>query len=160
MAVIVNGFAYPALGSTDSTAAINPGTVVTLDDGGMAVYVQAASAIAQYNAVAIPNTNIALNATTDRVADTKRVGFAQVSIASGYYGWVHLGGKVRVNVSASCLPAVALYTTSTEGRLDDATVSGALVAGVVTEVTASATSAMTAVAAYSMVIPVPANATP
>jgi len=158
MAVIVNGFAYPALGSTDSTAALNTGTVVTLDDGGMAVYVQAASAISQYNAVAIPNTNIALNATTARVADTKRVGFAQVSIASGYYGWVHLGGKVRVNVSASCLPAVALYTTSTEGRLDDATVSGALVAGVVTEVTASATSAMTAVAAYSMVIPVPSNA--
>ena len=160
MAVIVNGFAYPALGSTDSTAGVNVGTVVTLDDGGMAVYVQAASAIAQYNAVAIPNTNIALNATTARVADTKRVGFAQVSIASGYYGWVHLGGKVRVNVSASCLPAVALYTTSTEGRLDDATVSGALVAGVVTEVTASATSAMTAVAAFTMVIPVPSNATP
>jgi len=160
MTVIVNGFAYPALGNTDSTAAINPGTVVTLDDGGLAVYVQAASTISQYNAVCIPATNVVTNATTARVADTKRIGFAQVSIASGYYGWVQLGGKVRVNVSASCLPAVALYTTSTEGRLDDATVSGALVAGVVTEVTASATSAMTAVAAFTMVIPVPANATP
>lgn len=160
MPVIVNGFAYPALTSTDDTAAVTPGTMVTLDDGGMAVYVRAASAIAQYNAVLIPNTNIAVNATTARAADTKRVGFAQVSIASGYYGWVHLGGKVRVNVSASCLPAVALYTTSTEGRLDDATVSGALVAGVVTELTASATSAMTAVAAFTMVIPVPSNATP
>ena len=160
MAIIVNGFAYPALGDTQPSAAVNVGTVVTLDDGGMAVYVQAASSIAQYNAVAIPNTNIATNATTARVAETKRIGFAQVSIASGSYGWVHLGGKVRVNVSASCLPAVALYTTTTEGRLDDATVSGALVAGVVTELTASATSAMTAVAAYSMVIPVPSNATP
>lgn len=160
MAVIVNGFAYPALGSTDSSASINTGTVVNLDDGGMAVYVQAASAISQYNAVAIPATNIATNATTARVAATKRVGFAQVSIASGYYGWVHLGGKVRVNVAASCLPAVGLYTTSTEGVLDDATVSGALVAGVVTEVTASAASALTAVAAYTMVIPVPSNATP
>lgn len=160
MAIIVNGFAYPALGDTQTSAAVNVGTVVTLDDGGMAVYVQAASAISQYNAVAIPNTNIATNATTARVAETKRIGFAQVSIASGSYGWVHLGGKVRVNVSASCLPAVALYTTTTEGRLDDATVSGALVAGVVTELTASATSAMTAVAAYSMVIPVPSNATP
>lgn len=158
MPVIVNGFAYPALTSTDDTAAVTPGTVVTLDDGGMAVYVRAASAISQYNAVLIPNTNIAVNATTARAADTKRVGFAQVSIASGYYGWVQLGGKVRVNVSASCLPAVALYTTTTEGRLDDATVSGALVAGVVTELTASATSAMTAVAAFTMVIPVPSNA--
>ena len=160
MTVIVNGFAYPALGNTDSTPAINTGTVVTLDDGGLAVYVQAASVISQYNAVCIPATNIVTNATTARVANTKRIGFAQVSIASGYYGWVQLGGKVQVNVSASCLPAVALYTTSTEGRLDDATVSGALVAGVVTEVTASATSAMTAVAAFTMVIPVPANVTP
>jgi len=152
MPVIVNGFAYPALGDTQTSAAINPGTVVTLDDGGMAVYVQAASNISQYNAVLIPNTNIATNATTARSASTKRVGFAQVSIASGQYGWVQLGGKVRVNVSASCLPAVALYTTTTEGVLDDATVSGALVAGVVTELTASATSAMTAVAAYTMIV--------
>jgi len=158
MAVIVNGFAYPALGYTESSPSVNVGTVVTLDDGGMAVYVRAASAISQYNAVLIPNTNIATNATTARSADTKRVGFAQVSIASGDYGWVQLGGKVRVNVSASCLPGVALYTTTTEGRLDDATVSGALVAGVVTEVTASATSAMTAVAAFTMIIPVPTNA--
>ena len=157
---IINNFSYPALTDTQSSAVLTLGTLVNLDDGGQAVYVQAASEISQYNAVCIPATNIATNATTARVANTKRVGFAQVSIASGQYGWVQLGGKVRVNVSASCLPGVALYTTTTEGRLDDATVSGALVAGVVTELTASATSAMTAVAAYTMVIPVPANVTP
>jgi hypothetical protein len=152
MPVIVNGLAYPALTDTQPSPAINVGTVVTLDDGGMAVYVQAASDIAQFNAVCIPTNNVVQNSTSARTAATKRIGFAQVSIASGQYGWVQLGGKVRVNVSASCLPAVALYTTTTEGRLDDATVSGALVAGVVTELTASATSAMTAIAAYSMVI--------
>lgn len=160
MPTIINAFAYPALTDTQSSPSINVGTLVNLDDGGQAVYVRAASAISQYNAVCIPATNIATNATTARVANTKRVGFAQTSIASGDYGWVQLGGKVRVVVSASCLPGVALYTTSTEGVLDDATVSGALVAGVVTELTASATSAMTAVAAYTMVIPVPANVTP
>jgi len=160
MPVIINNLAYPALTDTQTSPSINVGTLVNLDDGGQAVYVRAASNISQYNAVCIPATNIATNATTARVAATKRVGFAQVSIASGDYGWVQLGGKVRVVVSASCLPAVALYTTSTEGVLDDATVSGALIAGVVTEVTASATSAMTAVAAYTMVIPVPSNATP
>ena len=160
MPTIINAFAYPALTDTQTSPSINVGTLVNLDDGGQAVYVQAASEISQYNAVCIPASNIATNATTARVASTKRVGFAQVSIASGQYGWVQLGGKVRVRVSASCLPAVALYTTSTEGVLDDATVSGALVAGVVTELTASATSAMTAVAAYTMVIPVPANVTP
>ena len=160
MPTIINGFAYPALTDTQTSASVNVGTLVNLDDGGQAVYVQAASEISQYNAVCIPATNVATNATTARVANTKRVGFAQVSIASGSYGWVQLGGKVRVNVSASCLPGVALYTTTTEGRLDDATVSGAMVAGVVTELTASATSAMTAVAAYTMVIPVPSNVTP
>jgi hypothetical protein len=160
MPTIVNGFAYPALGDTQTSPSINVGTVVNLDDGGQAVYVQAASALSQYNAVLIPNTNVATNATTARSADTKRVGFAQVSIASGSYGWVHLGGKVRVNVAVSCLPSVALYTTSTEGVLDDATVSGALVAGVVTNLTASAASAMTAVAGYTLIIPVPSNATP
>ena len=160
MPTIINAFAYPSLTDTQSSPSINVGTLVNLDDGGQAVYVRAASNISQYNAVCIPATNIATNATTARVANTKRVGFAQTSIASGDYGWVQLGGKVRVVVSASCLPGVALYTTSTEGVLDDATVSGALVAGVVTELTASATSAMTAVAAYTMVIPVPANVTP
>lgn len=147
-----------ALTDVSTSPSFNVGTTVLLDDGGQAVYVQAASNISQYNAVCIPNTNIATNATTARVAATKRVGFAQVSIASASYGWVQLGGKVRVNVSASCLPAVALYTTTTEGVLDDATVSGAMVAGVVTEVTASATSAMTAVAAFPQIIPVPSNA--
>lgn len=152
MPVIVNGFAYPSLSDTSPTAVLNVGTKVTLDDGGEAVYVQAASALSQYNAVLIPNSNIATNATSARSASTKRVGFAQVSIASGEYGWVHLGGKVRVNVAVSCNPNVPLYTTATEGVLDDATVSGALVAGVVTELTASAASALTAVAAYTMVV--------
>ena len=48
MANIVNGFAYPALGYTQSSPSIAVGTVVTLDDGGMAVYVQAASAMEDY----------------------------------------------------------------------------------------------------------------
>ena len=152
MPTIINGFAYPALTDTQTSPAINVGTVVTLDDGGMAMYVQAASNISQYNAVLIPASAIATNATTARSASTKRVGFAQVSIASSNYGWVQLGGKVRVNVNTSCLPAVPLYTTTTEGLLDDLTVSGALVAGVVTELTASAISAMTAVAGFSTVV--------
>ena len=149
---IINAFAYPALTDTQSTPSLQVGTLVNLDDGGQAIYVRAASNLSQFNAVLIPATNIATNATTARAASTKRVGFAQVSIASGDYGWVQTGGKVRVVVSTSCLPNVALYTTTTEGVLDDATVSGRLVAGLVTEVTASATSAITALASYTMII--------
>ena len=152
MPTIINAFAYPALTDTQSTPSLNVGTFVNLDDGGQAVYVRAASNISQYNAVCIPATNIATNATTARTAATKRIGVAQTSIASGDYGWVQVGGKLRVNVLVSCNPSVPLYTTTTEGALDDATVSGALVSGIVTEVTASAASAITAVAAYTMVI--------
>lgn len=141
-----------ALSDVSTSPSFNVGTTVLLDDGGQAVYVQAASAISQYNAVLIPNTFIATNATSARSAATKRVGFAQVSIASASYGWVQTGGKVRVMVNTSCNPSVPLYTTATEGVLDDLTVSGALVAGVVTETTASATSAMTAVAAFSQIV--------
>lgn len=152
MPTIINAFAYPALTDTQTTPSLNVGTFVNLDDGGQAVYVRAASNISQYNAVCIPASNVVTNATTARAAATKRLGVAQVSIASGDYGWVQVGGKLRVNVLVSCNPAVPLYTTTTEGALDDATVSGALVAGIVTEVTASAASAMTAVAAYTMVL--------
>lgn len=152
MPTIINNLAYPSLTDTQSTPALNVGTFVNLDDGGQAVYVRAASNISQFNAVLIPSTNIATNATSARSAATKRLGVAQVSIASGDYGWVQVGGKLRVNVLVSCNPAVPLYTTTTEGALDDATVSGALVSGIVTEVTASAASAITAVAAYTMVI--------
>lgn len=152
MPTIINNLAYPSLTDTQSTPVLNVGTFVNLDDGGQAVYVRAASNISQFNAVLIPSTNIATNATSARSAATKRLGVAQVSIASGDYGWVQVGGKLRVNVLVSCNPAVPLYTTTTEGALDDATVSGALVSGIVTEVTASAASAITAVAAYTMVI--------
>ena len=152
MPTIINAFAYPALTDTQTTPSLNVGTFVNLDDGGQAVYVRAASNISQYNAVCIPASNIATNATTARTAATKRVGVAQTSIASGDYGWVQVGGKLRVNVLVSCNPSVPLYTTTTEGALDDATVSGALVSGIVTEVTASAASAITAVAGYTMVI--------
>ena len=148
MPTIINAFAYPALTDTQTSPSINVGTLVNLDDGGQAVYVQAASEISQYNAVCIPASNVAQNATTARVANTKRVGFAQVSIASAYYGWVQLGGKPRVNVATACEPSVPLFTTATAGVLDDATVTGGLVAGIVATTSAASASAVTCIAGY------------
>lgn len=149
MAVSTSNVIGVALGNVDTSPVFNLGTTVNLDDGGQAVYVQAASAVSAYNAVAVRADGTANNLTTTNSAECKRVGFAQVSIASGSYGWVQTGGKVRVNLLTLCQDFVPLYTTATEGALDDATVSGGLVAGLVA-VTSAPTggSACTCVAGY------------
>jgi hypothetical protein len=100
------------------------GTTVNLDDGGQAIYVQAASTVSTYMAVSVKGDNTVVPLTTTNSASSKAVGFAQASIASASYGWVQLGGKPVVNLAASCLPAVPLFTTATAGTLDDATVTG------------------------------------
>jgi hypothetical protein len=137
-----------ALGNTDSAPQFNTGTTVNLDDGGQAVYVQAASAVAAFAAVAVSATNTVVPLTTTNSAGSKAVGFAQVSIASASYGWVQLGGKPRVSVATACQPSVPLFTTATGGVLDDATVTGGLVMGLVATTSAASASAVGCIAGY------------
>ena len=148
MAVSTSNVIGVALGFTDDTAQFNLGTTVYLDDGGHAVYVQAASAVAAYAAVSVRVNDTVVPLTTTNAAASKAVGFAQVSIASAYYGWVQLGGKPRVNVATACEPSVPLFTTATAGVLDDATVTGGLVEGIVALTTASGATSLTCVAGY------------
>ena len=151
MTVSTSNLIGVSLGYADTSASFNLGTAVNLDDGGQAVYVQAASEISQYAAVAVRSDNKAVMITTTNAATTKRTGFAQVSIASGSYGWVQTGGVPVVKLAASCLPNVPLFTTATAGVLDDATVSGngvGLVVGIVATATASGAIAITCVAGY------------
>ena len=152
MSVSTSGVIGVALGNTDTSPQFNVGTTVNLDDGGQAVYVQAASAVAQYDAVSVRFNNTVVPITTTNSANSKAVGFAQASIASAYYGWVQIGGKPVVKLAASCLPAVPLYTTATAGTLDDTAVSGGLVAGIVAVTTASGATALTCVAGYPHVL--------
>ena len=152
MTVSTSGVIGVALGNTDTSPQFNVGTSVNLDDGGQAVYVQAASAVAQYDAVSVRFNNTVVPITTTNSANSKAVGFAQTSIASAAYGWVQIGGKPVVKLAASCLPAVPLYTTATAGTLDDAAVSGGLVAGIVAVTTASGATALTCVAGYPHVL--------
>lgn len=151
MTVSTSNLAGVALGYTDTSASFGLGTTVNLDDGGQAVYVQAASEVSQYAAVAVLANNKVVMLTTTNAAESKRVGFAQVSIASGSYGWVQTGGVPVVKLAASCNPNVPLFTTATAGTLDDATVSGGgvgLVSGIVATATASGATAITCVAGY------------
>ena len=152
MTVSTSNLIGVSLGYTDSSAQFNVGTTVNLDDGGQAVYVQASSDVAQYSAVSVRFDNTVVPITTTNSANSKVVGFAQASIASAYYGWVQIGGKPVVKLAASCLPAVPLYTTATAGTLDDAVVSGGLVAGIVALTTASGATALTCVAGYPHVL--------
>ena len=92
--------------------------------------------------------NTVVPLTTTNSANSKAVGFAQVSIASAYYGWVQLGGKVNVNLAANCAPNVPLYTTATAGVLDDAVVSGCGVFGLVATTSISNATAVTCIAGY------------
>ena len=152
MAVSTSNVIGVALGFTDSSPSFNLGTTVNLDDGGQALYVRAASTCATYAAVSVRVDNTVVPLTTTNSAASKAVGFAQVSIASAYYGWVQLGGKPRVNVATACEPSVPLFTTATGGVLDDATVTGGLVEGIVATTSAASASAPTCVAGYPHVL--------
>lgn len=148
-AFVVSGAAGISLTSDPtSVPAFYPGTVVNLSDGGQAMYVKALSEISTYACVLIDASATARMSTTALGVTLKRVGFAQVSIASAFYGWVQLGGAPLVNCAANCAPNVALYLTSTVGVLDDATVSAALVAGVTAQNTISNATAVTIAAGY------------
>ncbi len=131
-----------------SIAGFFPGTVVNLSDGGQACYVQATSEISQFACVLIGAGASARMSTTTLAVATKRVGFAQCSIASAFYGWVQLGGTPKVNLAANCAPNVPLFTTATAGVLDDTTVSAAMVAAVTAQTTISNATAVTIVAGY------------
>jgi hypothetical protein len=136
------------VGDPTSIAGFTPGTVVNLSDGGQAIYVRATSEISTYAAVVIDASAGARMVTTTLAVANKRIGFAQISIASAFYGWVQLGGAPKVNLAANCAPNVPLYTTATSGVLDDATVSAAMVAGCVAANTISNATAVTIIAAY------------
>ena len=152
MTVSTSNLIGVSLGYTDTSPAFGLGTVVNLDDGGQAIYVQAASTVATYAAVAVQVDNTVVPLTTTNSAASKAVGFAQVSIASAYYGWVQLGGKPRVLVAANCQPSVPLFTTATAGVLDDATVTAGLVAGLVATTSTVTASNVTCIAGYPHVL--------
>jgi len=138
MSISVSNMIGVSLEYTDTSPSFALGTTVNLSDGGQAVYVRAASTVATY--------------TTTNSAGSKAVGFAQVSIASAYYGWVQLGGKPRVLVAANCQPSVPLFTTATAGVLDDATVTAGLIAGLVATTSTVTASNVTCIAGYPHVL--------
>lgn len=133
------------------------GTVVQLSDGGEAMLVKALSEISTYAYALIYGDGTAQMATTTLAttagtSSTKRGGWAQSSIASGMWGWVQISGGPKGNLAANCDDQAPLYTTATAGVLDDATVSGGLVAGAISTVTISNATAVTLLVARGQMI--------
>jgi hypothetical protein len=117
--------------TTNTTADFPVGSQVIANNGKFE-YVYALSGIAQYDAVVIGVSGNAQPATTTLAATVKKVGFAQVAIASGSYGWVaREGNGIRVSCAANCAANAQLYTTATAGVLDDAIVTQGALHGVI-----------------------------
>jgi len=125
------------------------GTSVSSVDGGQLVYVKALSELSAFACVLIYADGTAQMSTTALSVASKRIAWTGVSVPSGHCVWVEAGGPLRANLAANCAPNVPLYTTSTAGVLDDATVSGGLIGGVVSTVSISNATAVTILGSFA-----------
>lgn len=144
------------LDKTGAVGEFQVGTTMLTNEGGLIEYVKALSEISTYAAVLIYNDGTAQMVTTTLANDAgsgRKVGFAQVSIASAYYGWVYrMGNNLKIKLSDDCADNVPLFTTATAGELDDATVSNCLVLGAILPVTASVATALTCIVGTPSII--------
>ena len=96
------------------------GQRITNYDGEEFLFVKAAAAITVGMVVLIGEAFNGRGATTGNAAKEDRIGVAKTAIANGFYGWVCIYGSGDISVAASCGADVALNTTGTAGRADDA----------------------------------------
>lgn len=108
-------------------------------------YVKASAAIAQYEYVKVSTdsnyTISSMTTTTNPSTEPASVGCAQTAFASGDYGYVFRGHGYHIGkFAASCVQNVKIYTTATNGVVDDAATT--LVAGLklITTITGAADS--------------------
>lgn len=117
--------ANPAASATSLTdgKGFAVGDTYTDHDGKEYVFVQASSAIAQYDAVWVKAAHESIPVTLAASQGPGKFGVAPVAIALDSYGWVQTEGACIVSVLASCAADVTLFTSGTAGALNDATLS-------------------------------------
>lgn len=144
-------FASTTSGASPSKA----GQRVTNFDGNDYVFIQAGSAVAQFDALIVNEQFQAFPmTTTNAAAQTTGATFiavAAAAAASAEYFWGCIRGRHRVTVLTACNPNVALYTTATAGALDDTVVSTTKVHGLTLSATASGTTAITAFLTFPVI---------
>lgn len=91
------------------------------------VYVQAGSAITQYDCVTIDENFQAVPMTDTTAGAGHMVGFAQVAFADNEFGWVAIEGtNIKGRFAASCVADSNLWSNTVSGVLDDASTAGAI----------------------------------
>lgn len=90
------------------------------------IFVQAATALAQYDVASISSAFAASALSTANDARGNIVGVAGVAFASGEYGWLQVKGTGQMNVLASCAANARVNTTATAGSLDDDGTAGSM----------------------------------
>jgi len=90
-------------------------------------YVKGGATIAQYEYVKVSTdsnfTITSMTTTTNPSTEPAEVGCVQVSggFTSSLYGWIFRGGGLHTGkFAASCVQNVKIYTTATDGVVDDA----------------------------------------
>jgi len=126
--------------ATSATPEFQVGAKVNVTDGGEAIYVKAgASNLAAGDVVLISPAGVAVGATTTNTDNVLTaaylIGVTHVAITATQYGWACIKGKptAGINVAASCVLGVPLYTTATAGRVDDTATNGAIFGMMLTE---------------------------
>jgi hypothetical protein len=90
------------------------------DKGNVYIAGQAAGAIGQYDFVAVDHVGQIRKKNDTAEADMGRtLGSMAIALADNEWGWVLACGVGRVNVVTAAAANVMLYTTATDGRLDD-----------------------------------------
>lgn len=113
---------------------MQPGMVADGPNDTEFVFVLAGATINNGDACQITTlTQTANPITTANALLGNQVGFAQVAIASGSYGWLQRKGRCQnINVAAACIQNTVLSTTATAGVIDDGAISTTkFIAGVV-----------------------------
>lgn len=96
-----------------------PGQRGRTDDGNEYVFVQAAEAITAHHACEIDNEWL-VRAVRDRNGsrDGRAIGVPAMTVSNHVWFWIQVLGHCSLNVNANCAAYAHLYTTSTNGRLD------------------------------------------
>jgi hypothetical protein len=90
-------------------------------NGNIYKYVLSTDTIAIYDVLAVSSAGVASRLTTTNADDGVLIGVAQGTLSSGYYGWMQVLGPTTVNCLSTCSSSVALFSTATQGKLDDTT---------------------------------------
>ena len=109
----------------DGTAPHTPGQELQDHRGWKFMFVKASAAsISAHHTCVIQNNGQTARHTTTANADVGRpCGIPFFAIPRNHFGWLCIWGAGQINVAASCSADAHLYTTSTGGRLDDASAS-------------------------------------